>query len=138
MGKQGPCYHCGVTSEFLFLQIFFKNFLICVFPLTDGLYYSFFKFCVCEFSCGFFIFYFLFCNQWISICVCLLVKWICDANRCASLFCFCDRTCYCLCICCVCNSINFFFYYLFCQTLLFWVVFLSFLNCFSKFEHKLL
>ncbi|CAL0311639.1 unnamed protein product [Lupinus luteus] len=22
MGKQGPCYHCGVTSEFLFLQLY--------------------------------------------------------------------------------------------------------------------
>lgn len=27
MGKQGPCYHCGVTSEFLFLHfsIFILN-----------------------------------------------------------------------------------------------------------------
>lgn len=28
MGKQGPCYHCGVTSEFLFLQFWF-SFLPC-------------------------------------------------------------------------------------------------------------
>lgn len=30
MGKQGPCYHCGVTSEFLFLQFRFDYEFFCM------------------------------------------------------------------------------------------------------------
>jgi len=44
MGKQGPCYHCGVTSEFLSLQ--YEIFCLQFFLRVIG----FFEICLFEYE----------------------------------------------------------------------------------------